>query len=399
MMLKLELKRIFSKKINVLAIGVALILSVIFSGFAVTSNRYVDENGNVSTGVWAVRKLTDNRRAWRGALTAEKLANVIAQNKQVMAQSQDEIDADYGKMLQPIDDIKSFMVSVLTPDSEYDDSVLNQMSDENIQNFYGIYQENMKKMSEEYGHTSLQKKYLENKYSKIKLPLTYEAYSSWDTMIMYAETYSIVLAIIVGFICAGIFADDFQTKADTVFFATKYGRTKAVKTKIVAGIATTTVVYWSGIALLSIICFGIMGISGINTPYQMSQTYSIYIMTYGQYYLLTVVCGYIASLLTATLSMFVAAKMHTVSVAVCIPFFLYCLLPFIGRALSRYTTIFNLVPTILTNVEASARAPLVYQIGNHVFRQIPLVMVIYTSVAIVLIPFIYRSFHRYGRKQ
>ena len=34
-MLKLELKRIFSKKINVFAIGLALILAVIFSGFAV----------------------------------------------------------------------------------------------------------------------------------------------------------------------------------------------------------------------------------------------------------------------------------------------------------------------------------------------------------------------------
>lgn len=48
---------------------------------------------------------------------------------------------------------------------------------------------------------------------------------------MYVETYAIILAIIVGFICAGIFADDFQTKADAVFFSTKYGRTKAVKTK------------------------------------------------------------------------------------------------------------------------------------------------------------------------
>lgn len=47
-MLKLELKRIFSKKINVFSIGLALILAVIFSGFAVTSNRYVDENGNAS---------------------------------------------------------------------------------------------------------------------------------------------------------------------------------------------------------------------------------------------------------------------------------------------------------------------------------------------------------------
>lgn len=232
--------------------------------------------------------------------------------------------------------------------------------------------------------------------SEIKLPLQYEAYGSWDAMIMYAETYSIILAIIVGFICAGIFADDFQTKSDAVFFSTKYGRTKAVKTKILAGVTVTTVIYWSGIVLLSIMCFAIMGTSGVNTPYQMSQAYSIYIMTYGQYYFLTIVCGFIASLLAASLSMLVAAKMHTISVAVCIPFFLYCLLPFIGRALSGYTTIFNLIPTILTNVEASARVPLIYQIGNHVFRQIPVVMVIYTVTAIVFMPLIYRSFHRYG---
>ena len=150
--------------------------------------------------------------------------------------------------------------------------------------------------------------------------------------------------------------------------------------------------------LLSVICFGIMGTSGMNTPYQMYQAYSIYIMSYGQYYLLTVVCGFIASMLAAVVSMLVAAKMHTISVAVCIPFFLYCLLPFIGRALSGYTTLFNLIPTILTNVQASVKVPLIYQIGNCVFRQIPLVMVMYTVMAIALLPFIYKSFRRYGNK-
>lgn len=86
------------------------------------------------------------------------------------------------------------------------------------------------------------------------------------------------------------------------------------------------------------------------------------------------------------------------SVAVCIPFFLYCLLPFIGRALSGYTTLFNLIPTILTNVQASVKVPLIYQIGNCVFRQIPLVMVMYTVMAIALLPFIYKSFRRYGNR-
>lgn len=396
-MLKLELKRIFSKKINVFAIGLALILAVIFSGFAVTSNRYVDENGNASTGIMATRKLTDNRRAWKGTLTEDELGKVIEQNKNAMTQSSEE-NAIYGTTLQPIDDIRSFIISVLTPDAEYDESVLNQITEENVQEFYDTYHKNMEKMAEEYGKTSVQKKYLEKKYNEIKLPVEYESYSSWDTMIMYVETYSIILAIIVGFICAGIFADDFQTKADAVFFSTKYGRTKAVKTKILAGIATTVMIYCMGIILLSVICFGIMGTSGMNTLYQMYQAYSIYIMSYGQYYLLTVVCGFIASMLAASVSMLVAAKMHTISVAVCIPFFLYCLLPFIGRALSGYTTLFNLIPTILTNVQASVKVPLIYQIGNCVFRQIPLVMVMYTVMAIALLPFIYKSFRRYGNK-
>ena len=368
MMLKLELKRIFSKKINIFAIGLALILAVIFSGFAITSNPYVDGNGNENTGIMASRKLTDIRKDWKGILTEEKLEKVIEQHKSAATWSLEEENANYGKILQPIDDIRDFMISVLTPDSDYDQSVLDQMTEENIQDFYGIYQKNMKKMAEEYGKTSVQKNYLEKKYNEIKLPVEYESYSSWDTMIMYVETYSIILAIITGFICAGIFADDFQTKADAVFFATKYGRTKAVKTKILSGIVTTVMIYGTGMILLSMICFGIMGISGMHTPYQISEAYSIYIMSYGQYYLLTVVCGFIASLLAASVCMLVAAKMHTISVAVCIPFFLYCLLPFIGRALSGYTEIFNLIPTILTNVQASVKVPLVYQIGNHVFR-------------------------------
>ena len=110
-MLNLELKRIFSKKINVFAIGLALILAVIFSGFAVTSNRYVDENGNASTGIMATRKLTDNRRAWKGTLTEDELGKVIEQNKNAMTQSSEE-NAIYGTTLQPIDDIRDFIISV-----------------------------------------------------------------------------------------------------------------------------------------------------------------------------------------------------------------------------------------------------------------------------------------------
>ena len=91
----------------------------------------MDENGNASTGIMATRKLTDNRRAWKGTLTEDELGKVIEQNKNAVTQSSEE-NAIYGTTLQPIDDIRSFIISVLTPDSEYDESVLNQITEENI---------------------------------------------------------------------------------------------------------------------------------------------------------------------------------------------------------------------------------------------------------------------------
>ena len=49
-------------------------------------------------------------------------------------------------------------------------------------------------------------------------------------------------------------------------------------------------------------------------------------------------------------------------------------------------------------IKKYVKVPLIYQIGNCVFRQIPLVMVMYTVMAIALLPFIYKSFRRYGNK-
>ena len=155
-MLKLELKRIFSKKLNVLAVGLMVILAAVFSGFAATSNRYVDAHGAVSTGMLATRKLAENKQGYAGTLREAELAKIVAQYKAVMAQSQDEQDANYGTLYQPIDDILNFMISVLTPDAGYDETVLDSVTEDSVQDFYTWYQSNMKWMADQYGKTPAQ---------------------------------------------------------------------------------------------------------------------------------------------------------------------------------------------------------------------------------------------------
>ena len=99
-MFKLELKRIFSKKINLLVIGAVLLLAIVFSGFAVSSTRYVDESGNVSESISSARKLDASKNQWRGTLTEATLVKVIQQNKDVFQQySEDEINARYGTLM------------------------------------------------------------------------------------------------------------------------------------------------------------------------------------------------------------------------------------------------------------------------------------------------------------
>ena len=396
-MFRYELKKVFSDRVNRVMLGVAVILAIVFSCFAIGSVRYVDEEGRLHTGIMASRRLAADRNRWGGIMNLEKFVEVVQRRVAIAKKYGEDIpDTEWGKELQAYNDIVQFIVTVSRPDLEYDEGVLYQLTEKEINNLYTTYERNIQAMIAEYGQTSQQKKFLARQYRKVKMPLFYRAKDSWDTMAMYVETYSIVLAVIIGFLASGIFSEEFRAGAEAVFYSTKYGRSKAVKIKIVAGLLMTTIVYLVGVGILTLISFGIMGTSGFHTPYQIDQPYSIYSMTYGQYYLLMVVCGYIASVFAASLTMLVTAKIHTRNIAIGIPFFLYCMMPFIGRALPSFATVFNLMPNVLLNVMQCAKAPIVFQIQNTVFRQIPMVMLIYAILSVLLLPFTCKSFCRYG---
>ena len=57
----------------------------------------------------------------------------------------------------------------MTPDSEWNESVLYQLSDEQLKDIYTIYQGNMRKMAEEYGTTPEKKNFLESIYEKVEI--------------------------------------------------------------------------------------------------------------------------------------------------------------------------------------------------------------------------------------
>lgn len=381
MMLKYELKKILNKQLNRILLTVALLLMVVFSIFAIGSFRAVDTDGETVTGFSAARIMVDDKNRWKGELTPEVIEKSVESKLAGDWQSTSDIIYSTSKML----------VGEFSDLDDYE-AILSANSAQ-IASIYDIYHDNLGAMSEEYGDTPEKQAFLMEQYEKIDTPLTYEAYDSWDTMLMYATTCSLILIIVISFIAAGIFAEEFQYKADAVFFSTRYGRSKAVHAKICACLIIATVVYGIGIGLLSIISFSVLGTSGASTAYQFSQPYAIYSVTFGQMYGILVLGGYVASLLAASVSMLIASKTKTMSIAIIVPAILFYVSPFLGRALP-FRTFFSLTPDQLTNIVICARIPYIYQVGSLVFRQIPFIIVFYVVISVAFLPLVYRNYHK-----
>ncbi len=113
------------------------------------------------------------------------------------------------------------------------------------------------------------------------------------------------------FLVSGIFSDEFKYKADSVFFAAKLGRSKAIMSKIYAGIGTITAVYWFEVILFTLIVLATLGINGANCLIQTDADnwHSVYNITFFQEYLITVVGAYIGCIFILSLSMLVS--IHT----------------------------------------------------------------------------------------
>ncbi len=238
-MLKFEIKKYFSKTVNKLILIVVLLVAVGYSFLAAESMRYTDTDGVSLDGIGKItagRKLAADKNQWKGELTAERIADAVRNYKGLRQQYQGEVpDSEYGKKVQAYWDILNFTANVYTVEPEFLPDVMVRISEEEVNNIYDIYADNQQKASEEYGKTPEQEEFIKEQYGKLEIPADYEAYDSWETMTMYIQTYVIILVIVIGFMAAGIFDEEFRNHAELVFFAAKYGRSKAVRNKNCGG--------------------------------------------------------------------------------------------------------------------------------------------------------------------
>lgn len=395
-----EIKKIIFKPINKIVLGVLAAILIIMCFLAINSITYVDAEGNTISGTLAAKNLRNDKNQWSGYITEDVLNKAISENA-AMINSQEYLSDNiqqknqaYAKT-QGILDIREMINDAFTEYDEYEYNRIDSVTTELTSQLYENRITNLKKWLDttEQNFSDNEKQFLMERYEKLKTPFYYEYKDGWETLVglSYTPILMILIALVIGFLVSGIFSDEFQLKADSIFYSTKLGRNKAIRAKIEAGFLSVTVIYWVVILLYSVVVFSQLGMGGAGCPIQISNWKTFYNFTYVQEYLIIILGGYVGTLFVLTLSMLVSAITHSTVLTMTIPFVFTCVTPFLGR-IPGLNQVLSLFPNELLQIGQTAEFNIMHQIGGKTLGSIPIIFALYLVLYAVLPPILYQVY-------
>lgn len=406
-MILYEIKKVLSSRGGKITLLVFACVIAVSCWMATLGVEWMNESGEWETGRDAVRKLRTARQEWAGALDEEKLAEVIVELNRITAMpaysSTDYLQRNLvQRRLQAIKPIREMLVFAYSPGFQtVDETVADRLTPADAASFYdnrlrllkeGIYDESKmisRLLSER------EKQYLISEYEKLETPFYYDYMEGWEQML--SNSYALILygALVLGFLVAGIFSNEYKWKADAVFFSSLFGRDKATASKIKAGFLLVTLLYWIGVLVYTLFTLCFLGFVGGNCPIQLSYWKSFYNLTYVEAYLLAVAGGYIGNLFVAFLSMWVSAKTRSSVVAVTIPFIVIMLPGMLrGSSILWLNKLIALLPDQLMQVCNVIQNLDTYDLGFTVIKRVPILFAVYSILTILLVPFLYIAYLR-----
>lgn len=393
-MLGYELKKVILKPLHLKIIIGALVAGILLSGLAVWSVYYVDRSGTSHRGLTASGALVKDKSRWNGPLTDSVLLEVVKKQQNIEVSNKNSgPNPAYGRIGQSYRDIEEYINQTLCYGIDYNPDAINQVSLETAGRLNELRKENIDSLIDEYGTTAAKKEYLKRQFAKVRTPLEYEPFDAFRITGPFAAAYGLLLVLVISCLTVGVFSDETNSEARFVYYSTKYGPTRGAAAKILAVFVAATMLYWSGMLLMSLISFGGMGTSGAFAPIQTESPYSMYGINFLERYLLVLLSGYVACVFSAGLAMLIFVRTKSAILAVSISVLLFTGFPLLvgNGGFENYRM---LTPDRLFHVPENINLPCVYQLGNIVCSQSALLIALYSFLLIPTVALSYRGFRK-----
>ena len=410
-MVRYELKKMFGTfggKIALFLYAAIVLLScwLAATGALNLGTEWVNDQGEHETGISAIRKMRSAQNEWEGYLDQDTLTRVIQENARINAtpegQSQNVqqhniafgwkqgfhpirelINHSYASSFRSYDYYITDGISVIEEETFYANRIclLKDWLYDKTDVAYDLYSE-------------AEKQYIILQYEELETPFYFDFHDGWYQLLENAGFIPSMGVLILGFLLAGIFSNEFKWKADSVYFSSLLGRNKAISAKIKAGFILVTVLYWAAMMIYSLFTLCYFGFEGAGCVIQLRVWKSLYNITFWQAWVLTLICGYIGNLFLTALTMFISAKTKSSVIAVTTPFVIMFIPSFLQGMADWLDTVIAMMPISLLEFYQHLGTFDLITIFGKVFRVMDVCLPLYAVLMMGLVPVIYREFRR-----
>lgn len=411
MLVYYELQKIFVKRSNHIVLGLLIILMVYTCWSSFIQVEWIDDHGNSVTGHNAAVLLQSESQEWSGPMNQEMLEKVLSSLKEIYRST--KIDNQSGEsnwilrhQFQGFQDVVDIIGWCYTKDDVQFEELVENLTKDDLSKLYSMRTNERKTWLYEdntswgyYNYSPAEKEYILNKFASFQTPLEFTYHEGWVQAIENLPNLLKYGIILLSFILAGIFSDEFTLKTDAVYYNSYYGRTKATAIKVGLGFLIITVAYWLCICIYSLVVLGGLGMDGYDCCIQTHANYWKIRnqISFLQFYLLAIGAGYLGYLFIGYLVLWISAKTKSPVLAVLIPSLLLLLPGFLWNFYSpTMRRIIGILPDKLLDISTAIQYLYLYSIGNRVMTAVPIVLTVYPCATAVLFLLCY---YEYRHKQ
>lgn len=399
-MIWFEWKKIFGRKLNIIAMisGYVLIAVCMFS--YITQERFYDKTTDTYIeGIESFSRSREQAEQQTEIITDEYITQLV---QKIQSYQLDlESDEAYMEVIRPLGDIFYFIAKNYTDMREeiIDRNALNAIDLSKRAQFYNQRMTKIKdylKMDFSFGnYKEAEKQYWIQKAENVEVPFRWGSKREMSTMwdIINIGFYLVFVIIIC---VSPVFASEYESGAAALLLTTKFGKNRLVYSKILVSVLFT-VGYLTLGNLLAVGAIGLLlGFQGADLPVQLWNSVIPYSLNAAQVCILTFVIILLISI-TITLFLLCCSAGLRSSLAVLVIGVTIMIAPAFFP-MSKESGLWNhvnyLFPVRAIAVKEMLGSFVSYTVGNFVISYLAMVVIVYTAVSVAALAFTRKGFVR-----
>jgi ABC-type transport system involved in multi-copper enzyme maturation permease subunit len=185
------------------------------------------------------------------------------------------------------------------------------LTEEKVDNFYSMRQNMVERSVEDTTMNSIEKAASVNLSRHVKTPFIYSYTGGYTRFFSQMYTTAILICFICSICIAPLFAGEYTDKMDSLILSSKYGKNKIIYAKLFTGLSFSMLlsIVLTVVSYITVMVF--YGWEGGSSPIQLFFPLSIRPLTMGKVAFIYFVLVLLGNMLSATLTMFLSAKLKS----------------------------------------------------------------------------------------